>query len=56
MASTPQLVKWPTDIDDPKLASALRLVYSKIEDINQAITSLKEQLTALENRVVALGG
>ena len=58
MASTVnvQQVKWPTDIDDAKTAAAMRLVYSKIEDLNQAISSLKEQLTALEARVTALGG
>lgn len=58
MASTAnvQPVKWPTDIDDQKTAAAMRLVYSKIEDINQAITSLKEQLTAAEARITALGG
>lgn len=54
--ATTQQVKWPTDIDDPKTAAALRLIYSKIEDVNQAITALKAQQDALDARVTALGG
>jgi hypothetical protein len=55
-ATNTELVKFPTDIDDPKVAAAIRLLYNAIDNHTRALSSLKDQLTALEARVTALGG